>query len=386
MAALPGSAFATWSQVDRQLEGRWPSLRSHMAAALRLRAWPIAWVLVCCVLSVGASYKRGWSQHPVWPAYEAKLAHPLSTPASPPEYAEHIGNMDLRLTVPAIGFALDLRRQGLSALYFVAGALVLLFAFRLIEQASADRVSASLATLGIAATSVGAQGFIGSPFYDPVATLLGVVCLQRFNRAALAAACLAALFVDERAIAMFPAILLSQWLHGQRSGSRARRDAATWLLLVAAVVAVWLGARWWLVASVGLRAPVAGDSVGLLALSHTFYAWPLLLASSLEAGWWVVALVAAGRPEPSRLVNAALVSAVALPMLLSMAAHDLSRSMSFALPAFVLCCAELARQRPRDDRRSIFLLVAIGNLACWDVLYYGRVMFAPAVPVAWLTR
>ncbi len=375
--------FRIWPLVEVQLRRR-PHLHQQLAAWVRRPVWPVLWVLLCCVLTIGASYKRGWSQHVAWAGYEAKIANPLTAPTMH-QASAHLGNLNLRLAVPVLGHLLGLRRQGLSVLYFVAGVTALLLAFRLIEDQS-DRVSASLATLGIAATSVGSQGFIGSPFYDPMATVIGVYCLNRRPLPVLAAAILAALFVDERAVTMLPAILLSQWLRRGGSSDRPLGDAPALLGLTALVCALWLAVRWWLVTEFGLQGPAVSASVGLQALGHTLTAWPLLCLSGFEAAWWIIARQVAAERSSAWLVSVGLAVAVALPVVLSPLVHDISRSMSFALPALLLCYARMAGQSPRVEQRSVFLLVAAINLVSWDVLYYGSFMPAPPVVMHWLMR
>lgn len=363
-----------------------PGVRTPLAAVVSSRTWPLLCVAICIAASLTASYKRGWSAHQVWTAYETKARAPLAPLVPLPGDEVHVSNLDLRVTVPLIARALGLQRRGLDLLYLACGVLTLFLAYTWMARRSGDRITASAFCLACAATSSGSQGLIGSPFYDPVGILLGVVCLWRLPVVVLLTAGVAAAFVDERAGLMLPAVLLAQWFARTTPEDRGLDwRSPVWPLLgvgVAIIVLTALG-RWWLQAAFGLHPPSQGAFVGTAVLRQTVPFAQILTFSSIELLWVPVAVAVYTVSRQSRLNAALLALAILAPTAASFLVFDVLRSMAYALPAVILCCGFLAGRMPPAALRSLFLWVAVGNLLLWDYSFYGNLGIGVPAPLAW---
>ena len=274
--------------------------------------------------------------------------------------ASHESKLTFRLTVPLIARALHLGTAGQLAFFAICGVLLLGCVLTLAERITGARTVAFYVTLATACTWPGILAFhqLLGGFYDVVALLLLLYAMMARQPAVAGAALFAAAWTDERALLAVPLLCLFGFMRSERSRSIA------FLLGTAAYV----GSRMWLAQAWALHTTMGG--MGLSVFLRNLHIAPLGVWAGLGGSWILVvcalAILAAGRRYwefAGLLFGIALVTASAL------AVEDLTRSMTYTLPAVFVALYVLAKYEGTEvvERIALVAMLVCVLLPTWFV-------------------
>jgi hypothetical protein len=318
--------------------------------------WKTRVVLVVVVFSLlrafpNYNFLRERENQETWKSAAIKIQNPTADMARLFPPAQHEAKLTFRLTVPLIARAFHLDRNGLLALFALCGVLTLYLTLDLAHQITRSRIAALSVCVAVACIWPGILAFhqLLGGFYDAVAICL-MLTAMRVPPPFAALALLAAAWTDERALLAAPLLLVCAAL---------RRDRPRVIALSLAAVA-YAVTRLWFAAAYGLRTPA--DGIGPAILLKNFNMLPLGIWTGL-AGCWL--LVAAGLYVlfAHRRYLAALSFAVTLSAIIAAAliVEDVTRSMSYTLPAVFVALIALSESEPPSTVES---LTAISALLC----------------------
>ncbi len=285
-----------------------------------------------------------------------QLRHPLSYQATANNRV-----IQWRLLFPALGHALRLPDGAYLALPGIGCLLVLTLIAALLLRHGFTVIQALAATL-ISATC--SWFFVSSAWlaYFDSWYVLGLLVTVFAGPGALVAAALATPWIDERYVLTLPLCLVLRDCYRESTGAaepgRGRwRDAA----LAAGALLPWLLIR---LGAVALhRDPVTGGYLHAMTPTANGPFYAVGLWEGLRWAWvapltWLAVETRAKRPR-SLLVTAVLVLTVGLNLV---AANDLSRSVSIALPAVVLALLLLRQLRPGQFSVLLFAVCGLNLL------------------------
>jgi hypothetical protein len=285
-----------------------------------------------------------------------QLQHPFSYQATPNNRV-----IEWRLLFPVLGHALHLSPAAYLALPGLGCLLVLTLIAALLLRHGFTALQALAATLTAATCSWFFVSTAWLAYFDSW-YVLGLLVTVFAPRGALVAAALATPWIDERYVLTLPLCLVLRHCYADSAGlaapGRARWRDAAWAGLA---LVPWLLIR---LGAVALhRDPVTGGY--LQAMTPTangpFYAvglWEGLRWAWIAPLTWLAVETRAKRPR-SLLVTGVLVVTVGLNLV---AANDLSRSVSIALPAVVLALLLLRQLRPGQFGVLLFAVCGLNLL------------------------
>ena len=315
------------SVVERSVDGpRWKTRAVLVVFAFSLfRAFP------------NYNFLRTAENQDTWKYAAIKVNDPTADMARRFPPAQHEAKLTFRLTVPLIARALRLGRDGQLVFFALCGILTLWLTLDLAHRITQDRLAAFATCLSVACVWPGVLAFhqLLGGFYDAVAICL-LLAAMRVPAAPAALAIFAAAWTDERALLATPLILVYAAL-------RRERGRAVALALGAAAYG---GTRLAFAAAYGLPTPWNG--IGLAVFVRQFNMLPLGVWSGL-AGCWVLVAAALGTLVLRRRYGIATAFVLTLAMIVAAAliVEDVTRSMSYALPAvFVALCALTESEPP----------------------------------------
>ncbi len=319
---LPGAAAEPW---------RVPAAASWLLSGRFWKGQALGLVLLVALFHAFPSYHavRSGMVESTWESARIKFDHPLTDMNRLVPAGSHESNLTFRLTVPVIAHVLHSRKWGVLLLSAIAGIALLYFVLSAAFSACGSKKAAISVCLAVACTWPGAAGFHESRggYYDAVALCL-VAAAFATSSSWVGAFCLfVAAWTDERALIAAPFLMMHRsWGFG-------------WL------VAAYAALRVLMVAGFGFPIGVAG--VGWPVLAEQVQTIPLGIWSGLGGCWLMV-----GSAMRKRVWFAGL---VVLSMIGGLVVVDLTRGMTYCLPAVFVALSLL-------DRREAERLSALGAL------------------------
>jgi hypothetical protein len=271
-----------------------------------------------------------------WQDAALKVHDPAADMARAFPPASHEAKLTFRLTVPLLAHALHLGRNAMLSLFAVSGLLLLYLTLDLAYRVTQNRIVAMAVCAAVACVWPGMLAFhqLLGGFYDAVALCL--ILAAMWAPAPLAAAALfVAAWTDERAL--LTALLLLVYAAARREPTRA--------IAVAAAGLAYAGTRFAFASAYGI--PTSWDGMGAAVFARQFNMAPLGIWTGLGGCWVLVAaafwvLLARRRYLPA-LTFALALSAV---MVAALVVEDVTRSMSYTLPAVMVALCALAESEP----------------------------------------
>jgi hypothetical protein len=304
-----------------------------------------------------------------WHNVQPLLEHPFADPGKLPAAEEdaRLGNLRFRRTVPLLAYVLHLRRNGLLVAFALAGIVLLLGTLHTVELVSCSRKAAFFVCLAVACAWPGEAAFhdLRGGYFDAVALCLLVLALAASSPAVAALCVFLAAWTDERAFLASAFVLLF---------AISRRTIKGWRSLIggkpAAVIAAWvayLASRAWL-ASAGLLVTTSGG-LGLATFVDQFNAVPLGTWTGL-GGCWILTgcAIISGVLQKRHRMTVCFCGVLGLMVASATAIADITRTMSYGLPAVFLAISVLARGEP--VRRIEKLTLLAGAIAFATPTYY----------------
>lgn len=284
----------------------------------------------------------------------------------------HASKKTFRLTVPVVGHFLGLGILGALVLQFVAGVLLFYFAADIVHRSTGDRSTALFATLAVGFSSPGIASFVDlGGFFDGVALFFLAAAIRADRPLWIGTSVFLAAWTDERALIASSLVLL---YHSIRAENRDAQEGAgpdetfriTFLRpATLAVVGAWIGyfaLRFSLAFSLGLETATGG--VGLGVFLDQVNMIPMGVWSGLEGGWLLVALAILALVVERRFaLLAAFLFFLGVVVAVALSVVDVTRSMTYALPALFVAIRILARVDRRSQVRLYSALACLVSLA-----------------------
>ena len=294
-----------------------------------------------------------------WLHMQPLLEHPLSDPAkfSFAEKDARLTNLRFRRTIPVLAYALNLRRNGLLFIFAVSGIVLLLGTLHTVERVTSSRKAAFLVCLAVACAWPGEAAFhdLRGGYFDAVALCLLVLALALSSPVPVALCVFLAAWTDERALLASAFVLLFAISRSPKTGWGSLKCGKP-LGVMAAWVA-YLATRAWLTSFDSLATTSGG--LGLTAFTQQLNAVPLGIWTGLGGCWiltgcGVVSCIFQKRHWMSVFFCGALLLLAAL----AAAITDITRTMSYGLPAVFLALNLLACGEPVRRIERVALLSA----------------------------
>jgi hypothetical protein len=315
-----------------------------------------------------------------WDIQETQFREPLTPRIYDPQH--HEAKSAFRLTVPVVAHILGLQRTGALVLSFCSGVLFLFLAASITHRETRDRVAASLTSLGLAGTFVGACGFVDHRgMFDSVAIALLAASMWVEAPLAIFGFVLASAFTDERAFIASPLVML--W-HAARLGpmkndirashaKQARCFAVVAMLPAYAIIRIYLGYRY------GLKS--SATAVGFHTLALQLHALPLAFWTALE-GFWLLVAAACGIlvARRQRIFLVLFTGAITAVLMVAFCVEDLTRSAIYVVPAVFVAVAVVAGSESRQTVRRLVLVCAAASILA-PTYYVARVVPYWLVPM-----
>jgi hypothetical protein len=299
-----------------------------------------------------------------WRHVQPLLEHPLVDPGklSFAEEDARLANLRFRRTVPVLAYLLNLRRNGLLVTFAIAGVVLLLGTLYAVEQVTCSRKTAFFVCLAVACAWPGEAAFhdLRGGYFDAVALCLLVLALTA-SSSALAALCVfLAAWTDERALLASAFVLLFAISRSPITGWRSLIGGKPAGVMIA--WAAYLATRAWLTSLDSLVTTSGG--VGLTAFVQQLNAVPLGIWTGLGGCWILIGCGAASCFLQRRhRMTVCFIGAMALLVALAAAITDITRTMSYGLPAVFLALSLLARVEPGRRIEKLALLSAAISFA-----------------------
>ncbi len=290
------------------------------------------------------------------------------------EPGSHNEKKTLRPTVPALVRLLPIESAtGIYVLFCVCNAIWIIFTLLFLRRETGDAVISFWAVALLCGVYVGGCGFLDTMGWGDMVALALVAMALYWHRSWLVMPLLAlAMLCDERVVLACGFIALFMFSERETLPERSR---FRWMRIVWVAVAFFLfvGARIFMQTGLGFEGK--SGMLGLKAyLSLDPGAVHAGLWSGFELGWWVMVLPIAIWMKRAPLL-ATLASAGLLMLLLgSLMVADVTRSLSYGFPWFVISVLILHHECSHSHRRE-YLRNAILVTALLCALIPGPVVF-----------
>jgi hypothetical protein len=364
VAPTPQSTLGlAWSSVARKSDRFLDLLlcRSYW------KAKALALVLLITLFRAFPSYDalRWQYVESTWRDVQPLLEHPFADPGKFSFAAQDIrlANLRFRRTVPVLAYLFGLRRNGLLLTFAIAGIVLLLGTLHAVDQVTSSRKAAFFVCLAVACVWPGETAFhdLRGGYFDAVALCLLVLALCS-SSSILAGICVfLAAWTDERALLASVFVLLFAVSRDPKTSWRSLTGAKPAGIMIAWVA--YLATRVWLTSSASLATTSGG--LGVATFVEQLNALPLGIWAGLGGCWILTACGAASCVLQKRYWMAACFSgAVILMVALAGGITDITRTMSYALPAVFLAVSLLARgETVRRIEKVALLSAAISFVA-----------------------
>lgn len=297
---------------------------------------------------------------PIVQAIGIKTQNPLSPiPPSLKELESHNDKLELRLTVPILGWLSGTGIWTVIIWSHLAGLGVFYLLSMLANNALSDEVGGALFVLGIGPTFFGHLFFVDFQFGDGVAFFFLLLSIASRSTLVSCGGFVAAAFCDERAVTAMPLLILYLLLsHGQDADKRLRRIQCV-AIIVGAVM--WWLLRIWLERSFHLMMGTSDLATRAIFRDHMGMSLPYILLRTFKATWTlplfaILSLVLVRK----WLFSLSFVGAFALASAPAFLVEDFDRSVCYT---FVVLLASLHFLRgDRDTSRRFLAGILLVNI------------------------
>lgn len=249
--------------------------------------------------------------------------------------ASHADKMELRVTIPILGWVTHTGTRTVMIWNHIAGLGTFFLLAGLASEALMDPIAGALFVIGLAPTFFGSWFFNDFTIGDGVAFFLMLLAVTWRSPVLSALTFLAAAFCDERCVIAIPLLLCYTTIRFQ--GPERRRERMGSYAALGAAFLAWVLGRWWLSHTFGLS---TGNS---LIMTRDIFRYQLsesipgafldiFRASWLLVGFALLSLVAARRWLFTGLLTASLGMAI-LPALL---VWDFQRSVAYGFVVLLI--------------------------------------------------
>jgi hypothetical protein len=318
-----------------------------------------------------------------------KIEHPLS-PATSTEISSHGSKIAFRFTAPLIAKvsgAQSLRNgKGVIIVYIIQSLLLLPFFFCLIKllQRFADNVTSLFFTLSLAAVYTSKAFFWDYDFwFDGYAYFFLLLGLYFKNRYGIFLSLQAASWTDERAVIALSSVYLFhllaennfELLPGRqifRTGLKGRSS----IVLLSALF--YLVVRALLSGIFHLNTPHGGSTgVGLELLPFQLRHRLIGIFLSFEGLWFIFISALYLLFQSGKFLYACLLIAImAIHILVAYSVFDITRSLSYSFPLFIICALIFARHRSGSND----LIFSLSALTCLLIPTQFLIFFVRHIP------
>jgi hypothetical protein len=361
------------SRVRRAAAGL-ERVHSGVERLLQRRAWIPFCVLVAWLLGIGFSVptftELSPAVHERWVRYWAvivrtKVNNPLYDMTRRFPIQSNEAKRTYRITAPAVAYATRTGTTGAFLFNHVCAYAAMYGAILLAAALTRSRPVGFYTGLLLAATYIGMSSFkdIGGCFDSTTFAVLVLAAAQRRPFFA-GAAILAALFSDERALALAPLAALT-FVPAAEEPEPVRLVRPARVVAVALAMLAYVGIRATLTLTLGIGAKALPIEWDVFALNLDRAG--LALWSSLEGGWIVVAAAALLGLRSTRPVTAVLYMAYfAAYIYASFFVWDVTRSSAFAF-LFLFPVLPFLRDRLGARLPTLLLTAAVVSLLAANV-------------------
>ncbi len=271
-------------------------------------------------------------------------------------------NTAFRITVPIISVLLGLDIRGAYGLQFLSGILLFYFIARIAERESRSRVLALLITLSVGGIYAGITSFWEfRAKYDGIALLFLLIALWSDSPWIITPSLVLAAFTDERAILASSFVFL-WWLAKKYDTEKSLVNSAFNRPTVSVIIALVITLAFRLVITNLYHVTTYVQANQEFLLLNQINMIPMGLWTGLEAGWAIVllALLALIRKK-QYLILGLFTFFILLQSIVALSIIDITRSMAYLLPAYLLAF-RIVIPEIKNDLRLATLYVAILNL------------------------
>ena len=270
-----------------------------------------------------------------------------------------LGNNKLafRLFVPLTARLLHLNMIGCLVMQFLAGVILFYLIARIAEDVTHDRVIAMLTGLAVATIFAGVTSFVDlRGVFDGIALCLLMAAMWFRSPPLIALTVFCAAWTDERAF-IASGFLFLWWAMRDSEPDNLRFTSFFKLrpLAVVAGSAAYLLGRFYVGSKYGLVAQTDG-----ISLTKYLNNAPMGIWTALEGAWIPVLLAAYILYREKKWLEGGLYLAVMCALILAaISVIDMTRSMTYLLPALPISLAVLRSHKRSYDLRFIMLAAAI---------------------------
>jgi hypothetical protein len=273
--------------------------------------------------------------------------------------ASHVDKMELRVTMPLLGRFSHTGRWTVVVWSHIAGIVIFYWLAWLAREATRDRMTAALFTIGLGATFFGAWPFSDFIFGDAVAFAL-ILCSVGFRSPALVViSILGAAFCDERTITAVPLSLLYFAVRYRSDEEKPLRNRL-WGSALAGVV-LWLVLRVALTRVFHLTTGTSALATRTVVRDHLTLQTVLSLIGLFRASWsFPVLAVRRLILQNNRVLCVALVLAFGIAAGPAFLVIDFNRSLCYAFLTLLISLHIICRDAP--PKRKYFAAVLSINI------------------------
>ncbi len=330
------------------------------ALKLSNKYWAVIIVLTTLVISLFASF----------PSYQS--FNEILTENRPVEVSQQISNLGsywntnigrntaFRITVPIIANLLRLNLTGTYILQFLAGILIFYLVARIAERESGSRVVAFFITLSVGGIYAGVSSFWEfRSKYDGIAILFLLIALWSKSFWVILPSILLASFTDERAILASSFVFLwwfSQKYDAKKSWFKAFLNVQTLSVIIALVIHLIIR----LVITNMYHVTTYVQANQEFLLYNQINMIPMGLWTGLEVGWVFILLAIFLLFRNKQYLILGLFSLfIVLQSLVALSINDITRSMAYLLPAYLLGFRYIHDKIKNDLPTATFYVAAL---------------------------
>ncbi len=345
---------------EKSLTGRHFELKvatAAMALSLILSFPPYRWMIPAMHMASHNTIRAMALkvQHPFSPI-PAKMKDPALAKR---QSASHVEKMELRLTIPVLGWLSHTGAWTVPVWSHLAGFGFFWLLARLAFRALGDRVGAALFVVGMGSTGFGSSFFSDCFFGDGVAFFLMLLAVAYRSPIVAGISFLAASFCDERAILAAPLLILYLLIrYGQEDEPEKGRQLS--MALIAGALA-WALLRFWIAGTFHLSTGMA-DVATRDILQGTLGAYPEPFLGVFRASWTLIVLAVLSLASQQKWISsAALVSAFTIAVAPAFMVWDFSRSLGYVFP-FLLISLYFLRGDKEASHKYLAAVLALNVL------------------------
>lgn len=322
--------------------------------------------------------------NPTYTVFKAQIKNPFQLYALNPD--SHEAKMAFRLLPPILIKISYLPPIGIFMLQFMAGIAMYFMLITIIQRIADDRVVTVCTLLGLSCTYYGANFlFDVIPTFDAFAYALIIAMFLAENWLLIALAVFLGAFNDERVLLVLPIVLLWHTLHEPAALTYQWRKLVNKILSfkslgVVVGVLTYALARYYV--AVHFDVVTHKGAVGIPVLINNAYQGMLGIGifSALESFWLYPAIVVFFAITYRTYKLPLLLLAAMLPIVLAGSmVFDVTRSISYGMPIFLVCMRVVHSYLPAIQVRNLAAFVMVGAIAIPTLYIIGKVVAAFSV-------